>query len=451
MKINMIAFLLMLSVMCPLFGMNKDQEQLNEKIRKLELTQPTDERVSKKIKIADNIELGMGEEENNADKTVNNYIAHLIYEESHDLNKLKNIFYELTSEGVKDETIKKALAVEVYGMPILCWAVYKFVDGNLDIIKLLLERGAVSKDNPVVMWALEQQHNKDLAKLLIEAQQGINAPNYDGLTPLEWAMKEKDDSLKELLLDNGVYTNNKPGQELLSEALKNNNKVMALRLVKNGADIDYAVEYKEEKGVTRLILAVLTGQLNRAELLLECGAEKSINQQVVCKEFSRYGFTPLLLATYNNDLEMADLLLKHGAEKSINIQLPSDIPCDKAMGFWIHFTPLLFAVFDNNLKMAKLLLKYGAKASVNVPVEPPWSIYCGTTPIETAVSKKNLEMVKLLLYFGAEITDKIKEVAQNKNETIKDLINGSKKLEDVCTKEELQEFERIKKASKVSE
>ena len=85
--------------------------------------------------------------------------------------------------------------------------------GNLDIAKLLLERGAdvnakSSVGNTPLYWAASR-NNLDIAKLLIENGADVNAKDLNGMTPLHWAAHRGNLDIAKLLIENGADVNAK--------------------------------------------------------------------------------------------------------------------------------------------------------------------------------------------------------------------------------------------------
>ncbi|KAJ5095878.1 hypothetical protein NUU61_005234 [Penicillium alfredii] len=128
------------------------------------------------------------------------------------------------------------------------------------------------------------------------------------------------------------------------------------------------------------------------------------------------GFTPLVLSVINGHTDMAQLLLEHGANPNRNDKL-----------WW---RPLHHAVHHSNVEMAQMLLEYGAKPQgsgmaklfgrTNQILDPNTmneaqkkaleqfpvllnNDFCGAAPVHRAagVENKDASMLNLLLDYGA--------------------------------------------------
>ncbi len=141
----------------------------------------------------------------------------------------------------------------------------------------------------------------------------------------------------------------------------------------------YSMEQLDKKALSeQLFDAVQENDINKAKELLE--------QSVVAKSINmpdKDGNTPLKSAVMKGNIEMVELLLDHGAAESIN--MPNKY----------GNTPLKSAVMKGNIEMVELLLDHGAAESINMPNK------YGSTPLESAVWKDKIEMVQLLLDHGA--------------------------------------------------
>jgi len=142
------------------------------------------------------------------------------------------------------------------------------------------------------------------------------------------------------------------GDTALMLAIKNENPRIAKLLIEtikknhgNKVLYDYInrrTPYTEEEssGYTALALTADTGDLATAQLILENGAEDSL------EESTAIGDTPLMGAVLNNHLEIAELFLDYGAQ--IN-----------ARDNYGH-TALMYAAENHRIPLIKLLLEHGA-------------------------------------------------------------------------------------------
>ena len=108
-----------------------------------------------------------------------------------------------------------------------------------------------------------------------------------------------------------------------------------------GANVNYVIEDKEDKGLTPLIAAILSKNhsQNRIEiikLLIEAGANVNSNQ-------FNSGLTPLLIAlTRENALEILEIFLNAGADVNYVVK------DDQMQGF----TPLILGLLHEHLSIS---------------------------------------------------------------------------------------------------
>lgn len=209
------------------------------------------------------------------------------------------------------------------------------------------------------------------------------------------------------------------GQQLLHEVL-NHNFDKALKLVHEGADVNYSGSFRN----TSLQHAALNNHYELTELLLENGADANH----ILDLNSRYTILASLINMKDSekpDLAIFELLLKHGAD-----------PNHKLSSLFNSYSMLTLAsqktyhVDGTNVvpsrQLIELLLKYGANpmdhhalyeavnaeaydvvklyldngVSPNVLVEVTGDHH--TTPLITALGKRDKELIKLLLDYGAD-------------------------------------------------
>jgi ankyrin repeat protein len=182
--------------------------------------------------------------------------------------------------------------------------------GNLDVVKLLVEKGAAvdAKANYVGSPASVSEFYADpqIVKLLT-----VKAPiEATGATPLYIAAKEGHVAVMTVLLDKGAAIDAKAddaGTPLTISALNGHAGAVEL-LLDRGA----AVEGFSKGGATALVLAGQSGHASIVQMLLKKGAA------VDAKDDD--GFTPLARAVQHRDVESAmrldviKLLLANGAD-----------------------------------------------------------------------------------------------------------------------------------------
>ena len=122
-----------------------------------------------------------------------------------------------------------------------------------------------------LLWAVMGGH-KAIVQLLFEKGVDINSKDNDGRTPLLWATGSGQEAIVQLLLEKGANINSKDndsGGTPLSSAVVAGHKAVVQLLLEKGADINS----KDNDGQTPLSRAILCGQEAIAQLLLEKGAD----------------------------------------------------------------------------------------------------------------------------------------------------------------------------------
>ena len=140
----------------------------------------------------------------------------------------------------------------------------------------------------------------------------------------------------------------------LEWAVREDNYYIAELLLKHGADVNVKDYWcGEVSNRTPLCTAVEKNYYRIAELLLQHGANTEVHDG--------YDRTPLGHAVWNKNYEMAKLLLEYGADP--NKSLTTDTVYVRSI--------LAEAIFQENQKMIDLLKKYGA--DINRPYEYGWN------------------------------------------------------------------------------
>ena len=211
-----------------------------------------------------------------------------------------------------------------------CWR------GQAGIVKILLARGADAKrvhprSGLQPLHVAAQKGAADVAALLMAAGADPNAPDRDGVTPLETALRMRFVPVAEALLKGGAKLPD--ASRLLEAAVRNGHADMIGWLLGHGAALgptmlhDAALKGHLESmlvllengakvtalngdGATPLHDAALGGQVGAAGLLLGRGAEIDARDAV-------HGATPLYLAASWGRKAMVEFLLEKGAGKLI--------------------------------------------------------------------------------------------------------------------------------------
>lgn len=216
--------------------------------------------------------------------------------------------------------------------------------GQLDMIKLLMSRGADPKKNNWYGSALHcaaEAGQCESIRILLDSGMNIDLVNDFGRTPLHCATDARHVPTVELLLDLGAEPNARDhlGISLIHDAAQTGDERLMRRLLRDervnisattvhgetalhcAAAGDHAnivrmllstgldIDAKKDDGCTALHLATLTGNQGVVRLLVE--ARANVNAR------SDDGRTAMYLATAADYEDIQKLLHEHGAEKSV--------------------------------------------------------------------------------------------------------------------------------------
>jgi ankyrin repeat protein len=243
---------------------------------------------------------------------------------------------------------------------------YAAREGRVEVIKLLLERGAYPNawdncDKTPLHYAAERG-DVEIVRLLLEKGAYPNARDYRGRTPLHEAAKNGHVDIVRLLLEHGANPNALTFADwgevtpLYYAAEKGYIEIVRL-LVRRGANI----------GISPLYVATAEGHVHVVKFLLQQVADPSTVVNDLLITASGYGHT-----------EVVKLLLEHGANPNAK---------DKD-----GETPLHEAAKNGRVDVVKLLLNHGA--------DPNARDYRGRTPLHYAAEYGYSDIVRLLLEHG---------------------------------------------------
>ena len=244
--------------------------------------------------------------------------------------------------------------------------------GHVEIVELLLKRGARDDAPPTALFAAARAGNAETVNMLIERGADVNATDDWNRTPLYLAAARGHTAVTELLLNSGANPNVRSDTSettALIAATDNRHDDIASLLVANDADIDA----KGKDGQTALHCAARQNNVAIGRMLLAAGAEREARCQG--------GETPLAWAAYQGRAEFAKLLIEHGAD--IEAPLPDR-----------QTTPLWHAVSQGHIDTAKVLLAGGAKTDTNLS---------GRTLVHVAMQRNHSDMVRVLLREGVKV------------------------------------------------
>jgi uncharacterized protein len=198
--------------------------------------------------------------------------------------------------------------------------------------------------------------DKPTATSLIKQKSGINTPEADGTTPLQWAVRQGDQDLADQLLKAGadVKAANRYGVTPLYLACLNGDSAMIEKLLKAGADANAV----STEGETALMTASRAGDVASVKVLLAHGAQVDVRE-------TWHGETALMWAAAEKHTAVMKELLAHGADVNARSNANkwerqnTSEPREK----WLPMgalTPLMFSARQGCLDCEKILLDAGA-------------------------------------------------------------------------------------------
>jgi len=134
------------------------------------------------------------------------------------------------------ESGAKVNAKDIFGKTPLSMAAKK---GHKDIVELLIEQGANVDGDPILIWAIENNH-VDWLNFLIEKNANVNVQDNSGKTPLIIAAQSGHTEVVQLLIDRDANVNvqDNYGNTPLSMAAEKGNKEIVKLLIEKGADVN---------------------------------------------------------------------------------------------------------------------------------------------------------------------------------------------------------------------
>ena len=216
--------------------------------------------------------------------------------------------------------------------------------GNVDIIKLLMSRGAdPTKANwyGTALHCAAEAGQCEAIQVLLDSGMNIDLRDNFGRTPLHCASDQRHRLAIELLLDMGadpnardnagvmlIHDTAQAGDERLMQRLLGDARVhlsattprgltvlhsaatgLSTNVVGMLLDRGAAVEARDDDGCTALHLAALWGKEGAVRLLIEAGA--NVNAEMDNQA------TPVYLAAVSQHKSIQNLLLEHGAEEGV--------------------------------------------------------------------------------------------------------------------------------------
>ena len=233
--------------------------------------------------------------------------------------------------------------------------------------------------------------DRQAVRALLKDRAGVNVPEADGTTALQWAVRADDLDMARLLLGAGANPNtpNRNGVTPLSLGATNRNRAMVEVLLKAGAD----PKAKLPGGQTILMTAAHTGNPDVVRLLLARGVDVNARED-------NYGETALMGAATENHPDAARLLIEHGAEinaRSKALDYSKDrFGLEGVLTILPHgsWTALMYAARQGSVGVARVLAD--ARADLNL-TDPD-----GTTALVLAIINSHHDTAALLVEKGAD-------------------------------------------------
>ena len=264
-----------------------------------------------------------------------------------------------------------------FGEPPLVQAVR---ERKFQIAKFLLKHGAdpnlASVHQAYALNFAVQRGQLELARDLLDGGANPDSVDFEGMTPLDWAITNKDSSLVALFKSHGAHRAKEivPSEGNLWEAAKGGDSVMVEKLLASGKDANAVNPSGKWRGYTALHLAAQHDKPDVILTLLKHGANVDARNEEED--------TPLLIAVAEEKSDRTiETLLKGGA----------DIDAADSIGL----TALDSAAVLGNERLVRLLLKHGAQAHRSKDPNRRWKT------ATQAVTGKNAKVLDLLLANGA--------------------------------------------------
>lgn len=264
---------------------------------------------------------------------------------------------------------------------------------QMNCLNYLLLKGAdANKENyngytPLTAHLSSNLFNKELLDRLLQHNVEINSPDFDGDTPLHFAVMNNNLEAVEYLLENGANTNvkNKDGITPLHIAVKEKNYDITGMLLLYGADRNT----KDIDGISALDIVKAGSDIDLFKLF-------SITQEDIKRDKL---LDELQQAVINNISKPAVKAIKENVDKGFyNRPVKQDKGSSSIDGKFVgeNPTPLIAALYFGYNDIAKALINIGA--DVNKPNNYPFY-----SPLMVAAERGNKEMVNLLLNKGADV------------------------------------------------
>ena len=274
--------------------------------------------------------------------------------------------------------------------------------GHVDFASLLISLGApvdgrASRNGETPLHYAAFYGRRKLIELFVAKGADVNAVDYSGVRPLQYARKRLQGLAVEQLLRLGARLDN------LHDAVNAGDVARVQTLIAQGADPN-----ADDLSGTALHLAAATGQTWIAAMFIDAGADVEAVQEPGSAR-------PLHLASIGNHKIMAKLLIDRGANLEAreaqgrtglsvaaiygSIEVAKILVlrgADIMAGDVYLDTPLHLAAVSGKVEMADLLLSRGLDVNLR-------GGRSGEPPLHCAAATGSLEMVKFLIDRGADV------------------------------------------------
>lgn len=283
---------------------------------------------------------------------------------------------------------------------------------------------AVLGDKTLLQYAIESNNEKLFDYLITDMRININNYNYEGVSPLEVAVRASNKNFADTLLEHGAITsfssnifNYRPYSEPLLNILakkpspmQNDDLFLAYKLINKGADLNVF----GEGGLTAFQQAIVAGNDEMAKLLIDfaisSGEESNMINAMTNNTKLKKRTNALWLAMHNSKTDQQKkiiwMLIDNKADllQIINSQ---------------NFLHILDGLRNFSYEELESLIDKFIQAGVDINLQDTK----GMTPLHIAAQFQKFNLVKILIAKGADIT-----LSNKKNELATDLLFKPGKL-----------------------